>query len=229
VTVLAVMGLTREARIIGRAGVRTVCGGGVSAVLEERIERAIAEQRPAGVISTGIAGALDPALRLDDCIIPSAVVTEDGRWDTDPRWTAALRERHADALGDTLYGSDVIVMGAQEKLRLNRDTGAAAVDMESHVAARVAARHGLPFAVMRVVSDTTTHDLAPAVFVCMKPDGGIDLAALSRSILGDPGQIPSLIRTAIEAEGAFRALLRRHDLLGPGAGCPDFGELALDV
>ena len=54
-TVLAVMGLTREAKIVGRDGVRTVCGGGVSALLEERIERAIAEERPEGVISTGAA------------------------------------------------------------------------------------------------------------------------------------------------------------------------------
>ena len=222
-TVLAVMGLTREAKIVGRDGVRTVCGGGVSALLEERIERAIAEERPEGVISTGVAGALDPALRLEDCIIPSAVVSEDGGWETDPRWTAALRERHPDARGDALYGADVIIMGAEEKLRLNRATGAASVDMESHVAARVAARHGLPFAVMRVVSDTTDRDLPPAFLVAMRPDGGIDFGAMRRSILGDLSQIPSLIRTGIEAEGAFRALLRRHDLLGPRIACPDFG------
>jgi hopanoid-associated phosphorylase len=223
------MGLTREAKIIGRPGVRTICGGGLSAKLETQIEEAIAEQRPFGVISTGIAGALDPKLKLGDCIIPDAIVADGERFDTHPAWTAALRASHPDAMGGALYGSEVIVMGGEEKRRINRELGAAAVDMESHVAARVAARHGLPFAVMRVVSDTTERDLAPAFFVCMRPDGGIDYTAMRRSILKNPAQIPSLIRTGIEVEGAFRALLRRHDLLGPGIGCPDFRELPLDV
>jgi len=44
-----------------------------------------------------------------------------------------------------------------------------------------------------------------------------------------PGQLPLLLRTAIDARTAFRALLRGRRLLGPGLAYPDFTELLLDV
>jgi nucleoside phosphorylase len=57
------------------------------------------------------------------------------------------------------------------KRALRAETGALAVDMESHVAARVAARRGLPFAVVRVISDSADEALPPAAQIGMKPDG----------------------------------------------------------
>jgi adenosylhomocysteine nucleosidase len=41
------------------------------------------------------------------------------------------------------------------------------------------------------------------------------------SIAADPRQIPALIRTGMEAEAAFRALLRSRDRLGPTLGFAD--------
>ena len=63
----------------------------------------------------------------------------------------------------------------------------------------------------------------------MKSDGGVDLPAVLRSLLLAPWQLPALIRTGLEAETAFRALLRGHRLLGPGFGGPDFGKLPADM
>ena len=84
-----------------------------------------------------------------------------------------------------------------------------AVDMESHVAARVARRHRLPFAAARVVSDPAHRTLPPAARVAMKPDGRVDLPAVMRSLLAHPAQLPALIRTGRDAERGFRVATPR--------------------
>jgi adenosylhomocysteine nucleosidase len=122
-----------------------------------------------------------------------------------------------------LLGVNAMVAEATQKASLHSTTGAVAVDMESHVVARVARRHRLPFAAARVISDAAHHNLPPAARVGMKSDGGLDLPAVLRSLLVNPGQLPALIRTGLEAERGFRALLRGHRRLGPRLGGPDLG------
>lgn len=219
--ILAATGLLREARILeggqGRdAALRVIAGGGD----RERLEAALDRAAPAahGIISIGIAGALEPGLRPGDWVVADAV----GEVPTDPGWAARL----AEALGATrgpIAGSDIMVVEAAGKAALRRATGALAVDMESHVAARVAVRHALPFAAARVISDAADRSLPPAARVGMRPDGGMDLPAVLRSLAADPSQLPALIRTGIEAERAFRALLRGHRRLGPGLAGPVLG------
>ena len=59
----------------------------------------------------------------------------------------------------------------------------------------------------------------------------MDVLAVLRSLAADPRQLPALIRTAMEAETAFRALFRGRQLLGAALGTlgPDLGELLVDV
>jgi hypothetical protein len=95
--------------------------------------------------------------------------------------------------------------------------------MESHVAAAVAARHGLPFAIARVVSDGAERSLPRAAQAGMAPDGRMDVGAVIKALAGRPWELPALIRVGAEAETAFRALGRGRDLLGPGLGRPDLG------
>jgi len=230
VTTLAIMGLTREEKIVGHPEIRTIAGGGLSAKLAEKIAAAIAEKRPRGIISIGIAGALDPVLKVGDCLVAREIIAEGERFASHPDWSAALLRALPGAHHADFYGSEVIVMEGGEKRRLRETTGAMAVDMESHVAARVAAAHGLPFAAVRVVSDTTHADLPPAFLNCMKPDGGINYAAITKSILSDPRQLPALMRTAREVEAAFASLIRRRGDLGPRLlGLVDVGQHPLDV
>jgi hypothetical protein len=122
-----------------------------------------------------------------------------------------------------------MVTAASEKASLHRATNALAVDMESHVAARVAGHHRLPCVAVRVICDPADRSLPPATYVGMKPDGSMDIMAVLRSLLGRPGQLPALIGVAIDAERAFAALLRGHRRLGPGLGFPDLAELGVDV
>jgi len=221
--IIAAVGLERERRIVDGHGVEAIAGGGDKARLEALLEGRIAKAH--GIISIGIAGGLAPGLRPGDWVLADSV---DGT-PTDAAWTGRLAARLPEATRGLLIGVDAIVAASTEKAELHRTTGALAVDMESHVAARVARRHRLPFAAARVVCDPAHRMLPPAARVAMKPDGGVDLPAVMRSLLLRPGQLPALIATGWDAERAFGSLLRGQRRLGPGLCGPDLGQLAVDV
>jgi hopanoid-associated phosphorylase len=221
--IIAAVGLERERRIVEGPGVEAIAGGGDKARLEAMLEARIAQA--AGIISIGIAGGLAPQLRPGDWVLADSV---DGM-PTDAAWTSRLAARLPEAARGLFLGSDVIVAERGEKAELHRTTGALAVDMESHVAARVAQRHHLPFAVARVVCDPAHRSLPPATRVAMKPDGRVDFLAVMRSLLANPVQLPALIATGRDAERAFGALLRGQRRLGAGLCGPDLGQLGVDV
>lgn len=92
--------------------------------------------------------------------------------------------------------------------------------MESHTVARVAAKRGLPFAVLRAVSDAADQALPPAAAFGLNEEGRVDYSAVMLSLLDEPSQISPLIRTARDTNIAMKALLRCLERLGPGLGCP---------
>jgi hypothetical protein len=201
VSVLAVCGIKREAAIWGG---RAVCGGGSEAMLAERLERGIAEHHPDAILSFGVAGALDPVLGLGDVVTASAVVTLGGeRLPADAAWC----EKIADATGARrieMVGSAKVAATPKDKAALLRF--GAAVDMESLVAARIAARHGIPFAALRVISDTSEDILPPAAIAGMREDGEIDVMAVLARLATDPRQLSALMRVGRNAGRAFRRL-----------------------
>ena len=225
--ILAATGLQRERRIVAGPDIEAVAGGGDHERLESTLDGRAATAR--GIISIGIAGGLAPGLHVGDWVLADSVLVDGQASQADPRWTERLSARLPEAARGLLLGVDTIVADIAQKAALHRTTGALAVDMESHVAARVAARHRLPFAIARVVCDPAHRALPPAARIGMKPDGGMDLPAVLRSLLAQPGQLPGLIVTAWEAERSFRSLLRGHRRLGPGLCGPDLGELVLDM
>ena len=219
--ILAVTGLQRERRILAGPGVEVVAGGGDQVRLEAELERRAPGAR--GIISIGIAGALAPGLRPGRWVVATAVHDRGAALPTDPDWTDWLVSRLPGAERGVLLGVDSVAATAAQKAELRRASDAIAVDMESHVAARVARHHRRQFVAARVISDAADRTLPPAARVGMKSDGGVDLPAVLWSLVVAPWQLPALIRTGLEAETAFRALLRGHRLLGPGFGGPNLG------
>jgi len=217
--ILAATGLQRERRIVAGPDIEAIAGGGDPVRLEAMLDRFAGNA--SGIISIGIAGALAPGLPVGQWVVADAVLVDGEPLPTDAMWTSRLAARLPDAVRGLLLGANAMVMEATQKAALHSTTGAIAVDMESHIAARVARRHHLPFAVARVVSDAAHHSLPPAARVGMKSDGGMDLPAVLRSLLANPGQLPALIRTGLEAERGFRSLLRGHRRLGSRLGGPD--------
>ena len=213
-TVLAVTGLAKEAEMAGVAGVVAMAGGGNSDGLAAQLEALHGDIR--GVISIGLAGGLSPHLKIGDVVIADRIITGLETWDCHEGWRVRLMSRLPSAVQGQIFGSDIIIHEAQTKTGLHDTTGALAVDMESQVAARFAAKRNLPLAALRVISDDAAHVLPPAALVAMKPDGGIAMGRVLGSLLRHPLQIPSLIRTARGSNKAFAELLRCLDLCGVG-------------
>jgi len=228
--ILIACGLVREAKLLSGRNIFCAPGGGDAARLEAALEARAAEATM--ILSCGIAGALDPTLLAGDLVlhlppfVPSAVegrasgdapgVSMSRLRSTEPsldtngfeNWGERLKAALPSAHIGTIIGQDHIAATVAEKAALHAATGALAVDLETHVAARVAARHHLPFAAIRAISDTASESLPPAALVGMSPDGSMALGKVLASLARLPQQLPALIRTGRGAEAAFRTLGR---------------------
>lgn len=207
--VVAVVGLKREAAVLHGLDVVTVAGGGDAERLATELAEAV--QGADGVISFGMAGALDPALRIGDWVIGTGV----GKVACDARWIAALARRLPQARVGSIFAEGRLISSAREKLDLHRTTGSLAVDMESDAAAMASAYAGLPFAVLRCISDQVDGSLPPAIEVAMKPGGGLAIGAVLNSLFANPGQIPNLSRTIASFHLAYGKLKAGTETIGP--------------
>jgi hopanoid-associated phosphorylase len=216
--VIAVCGMGFEAAIAEGAGVKVLPAEG------------LADALPAcrGLISFGCAGALDPSLRAGDCLLPDAVLTAEGPAAVDPGWHDALRRMLPYAHAGTLAGVSAPVCGTLEKSRLWHATGACAVDMESHLAALAARRHGLRFAVLRVIVDPAGRSVPGCAVAALGAGGDLSVPALMRSLAAHPFELPALVSLAGYALAARRSLHAARSLAGEdfslprhfGGGCP---------
>ncbi len=147
--IIAAVGLDFEAAVARSPGVDLAIGLNRKTHLKALREKAA--KGSLGIISFGIAGGLSPSLRPGDAVIAMGVMTSTGRFDTCPVWSAALSAALPRARQLPVYGSERPLLTVSDKRALWLETGAAVVDMESRDAAMVAAEHGLPLAVLRVV------------------------------------------------------------------------------
>lgn len=230
--ILMVTGLAKEMRIARGPGFLVIASGGDS----ERLRQILAARGEPGcraVLSFGIAGGLDPDLAPGDVIVATGIVANGYRWPAHAAFseilaTSLISGGIATRLAD-IAGVDAPVLDASTKATMRSSTGAAAVDMESHVASDFAQRHGLIFTALRIVCDPAARTLPPIVSDALRSDGGIDHLAMLTGLLRSPTQLAALTRLAGEARTSFRALRRCRDLLGIGRGLPDFFELLGDV
>jgi nucleoside phosphorylase len=215
--VLVATGFNREVSTIRGAGVVAVAGGGAPERLEAALERAA--EGACGIISYGLTGALADGLAIGDWVIGDRLA---GAIDhaTDDRWRDALAARLPGARIGGFFADGRMIDTVAEKRALGVRHGALAVDMESHVAARVAQRRGLPFAIARIVSDGVDHLLPHAITVSMRPDGGIDAAAMLRSLASQPGQAIDVAKTMAGFVRGFRGLARGARLMGDRLAFP---------
>lgn len=144
---------------IGLANARAAC-------------EAVFPKRPWTVfISSGFAGALVPS-QIGDLVIPEQVVLEDSSLtgfvsDSSILCSASYRQHACQAaklsksavLSGRLVTVRNIVWLARDKWAIGRAFEANSLDMESAAIGSMAARHGIPFCVVRSVSDLLEEDL----------------------------------------------------------------------
>jgi adenosylhomocysteine nucleosidase len=223
--VVAVTCLALEAGIARGPGVSVICNqsSGLRAALGAAIKRGAT-----GIISFGIAGGLAPGLVAGDWVVASGVTSGNGVIATDRAWTQRLLEMLPNAVHGHVAGTNNVVRSPREKFQLYDETGAAAVDMESHIAAEIAAEHRIPFAACRVILDAAHRVLPPAATLGLRLDGTPNVPAVMRSVFRKPRQLPDLVRVALDHHIAGRALRSGRKQLGVGLGFPYYNDVAFD-
>jgi adenosylhomocysteine nucleosidase len=219
--VIAFVGLAFEAKIAAAPGVQVVCRTAGSEL--EAIADSAVRQGYRGMISFGVAGGLASQLRAGDWIVASSIREEHTVRQTDAVWSRKLLGMIDGAIHAPIVGVDSPIAEPAKKRELYRATGAAAVDMESHVVARVAAKHKLAFAALRVVVDPAHRAVPPAALIDMRPDGRPNVSAMLREVMTRPLQLSPLARIAVDAFTARAAMNRVRRDLGPHFGLMDHG------
>lgn len=178
------------------------------------------------LLSFGVAGGCNPDLPAGTAVLATGIrdLSADGTGDilyTNRGWQRRLKSL---LLGSVLLEESIIasvaapVTAGDVKRGLYENGAAAAVDMESAAAARVAIGAGIPFMALRVIADTADTALPAAAMAGMAPDGETRTGPVLRALLRRPQDIPGLVGLGI-ADAKARKSLRR----AASAAAPLFG------
>jgi hopanoid-associated phosphorylase len=204
-----VCALRSEARHLGRsvatnAGLDSLPDGTLVAVTGMGLSAAAAGTArliAAGadaLISFGMAGGVDPALKAGCLFLPPEVGAPEGtRFACDPAWHEALRRALSAAVTEgSLVTVNAPLTTAAAKAALRRTSGARAVDMESSAVAELAQRHVLPFVAVRVIIDDAQEELPAAIAAATGADGQVAAWRVGTHLLRHPGELGSMLRLA---------------------------------
>ena len=205
--VIALVGLAFEARIASGPGVVVICRNS-ERELAASLDQAL-KQGCRSIISFGVAGGLAPHLRPGNWVVASSIVDAQQTRPTDRAWSEKILAMIPGAEHRPIAGVDYAVADPEAKRRMHVETGAATVDMESHLVARLASIHGLSFTAVRVVIDPAHRAIPDAALAGMRPDGGTSITAVLRELIAGPSQLSGLLRLACDGYAARRALAAR--------------------
>ena len=220
-----VTGLASEAEILEAFSADhrpKIAVAGASAVRAEAAANRLIDEGCGAILSFGVAGGLDPALRPGTVVIADAIVAPDGtRLACDVAWHGRVLQflsGNVPCFSGALAGSDEPLLSPQAKAALGRRWGAVAVDMESHGVARAARARNVPFLALRAVADGAERVLPAWVMDAVLPDGSLAPGKIARALLPRPWQVWGLIGLARANGRALGALGRVASRLGPGLG-----------
>ncbi len=156
----------------------------------------------ARVVVTGVAGGIDSSLGVGDLVRPAAVV--------DVRTGVVRTPTRGGARSGVLATVERIYLSGtgptdEPAVRLPPDT--TAVDMETAAIAAVCDAKGVPWDVVRAISDVAG-TLTPEIASLLRPDGRVDMTGATRLVLRDPRSIGRLVRLGLDTARAVRATNR---------------------
>ena len=155
------------------------------------------------VISTGLCGGLDPKLRVNDIVVATEVIDAA----TNQRFACApVISENSSVVSGAVLTQDRVANTSAEKLALAQ-TGAVAVEMEAAAVAAHVKRARLPFACIKVVSDTAEESLNIDFNQMRDDQGRIARVKIGVYALTHPNRIPGLWN-----------LKRRVDVAAKGLG-----------
>jgi len=217
-----VAALAAESRPLGgarqaRSGAATLADGsllilsGVGPAAATEGARCLAQAGARALISWGMAGGLDPALRAGTLLLPVEVISSEGRsFTTAPAWrerlARAIAADHPVCSGRLLTCHGPLGSVAAKAIAF-RHTAAVAVDMESFAVAEVATAARLPFLAVRAIVDTASDGVPRAALAAATTHAtALRLGRVLAALVRTPAELPALIRLAGGYRAARRAL-----------------------
>jgi adenosylhomocysteine nucleosidase len=188
----------------GKIGDRhvTIVHTGVSARnCNERLEILLHKARPQFVLTSGFAGAVNEQLGVGDLILAENF--------SDPNLLGLAREilRERKARAVKLFTSTSIIDSISERNEIARNSGAAAVDMETGAIVAVCNAHDTPLLSLRAISDSPREPFpAPPSVLFDVERGRTSYGRLFAYILRDPASIGRLLRFSREIARARMVL-----------------------
>jgi adenosylhomocysteine nucleosidase len=188
--------VVEQGRLGGRSLALSVTGDGEENA-RTGVAALLAASRPEGLIAIGVAGALSRGLATATLVVASRVTDESGKSVAgDELRTTGVARATGGRLGVVL-SSTALVDRAADKQRLADRIGAgeapAVVDLESatYVAGAVAA--GIPWLVLRAVSDTADESLPELLNRSRDGGGAIRRGQVLLGLLRQPRALPFLL------------------------------------
>jgi adenosylhomocysteine nucleosidase len=188
-----------------------VCGVGAAGA--RRAAQQLVDLGVDALASWGMAAGLDPGLAPGTVIIPTQVIgLRAHEYAPDILWRRRLLDRLGDAVTIViapLADAPVVLETCDAKAAIFERTGAAAADMESAAVARVAAEHGLPLLVIRVVLDAAAITLPGSLGRVIDDTGRVRVPQLMIRAVFDPSgwpRWPGLVRSFLAARHAMRTV-----------------------
>jgi adenosylhomocysteine nucleosidase len=157
------------------------------------VQAAMAAKPVTALLSVGLAGACDPALRVGDIVCAGVVVdTQSG-------------ERYDNSEFKQVLATAPNISGVKAKKRLYDSYHAAAVDMEAATVARMARAHNLDFRAIKAISDDATFELEELRCFATH-DGQFRETAFAAYSIVRPRLWPTLVHLAGNSRRAIESL-----------------------
>src|SRR5580693_2729620 len=145
------------------------------------------------VIVVGIAGAIENQTPIGTLVLPQLVINGADGSEHRP---APLRVGLGNMAHGKLWTSDELLLDPALHADLRAD-GVLALDMETAAVAKVCDERGVPWSVVRAISDRAGDGSVNAEILGLShPDGAVNLPAVARYLVRGPGALPRLVRLA---------------------------------
>ena len=185
-----------------RSGIRTIRGtiedravevfhtGVGEKVCRQRVAEFLQDQQFDLLISSGFAGALNDTLQIGDLLLAKNFSTVE------------LTKVGSSFSRLPIHEADLLTVRAlidsnDERNKIARTSGAAAVDMETEFIARACAEHGIPLLSLRVITDTPSEPFpAPPNVLFDIEQQQTRFLTLATFFIARPNRVPQLIQFA---------------------------------
>ncbi len=174
--------------------------------------------------SWGTAGGLSEDLRSGDLLLPEFVQSDNQKYQTDHNWRQRLIDQISSDLkphDGLLVQSNEVISSSDQKSQLHKKTSAIAVDMESGSIAKIADQNKLPFLIIRSIVDTSDETIPMSAINSIDEFGQTKPAALTASLIKNPGDISKLIKLGKHFQQARKSLKQVSTLAGTSLAVPE--------